>query len=74
MLILGILFGIGTILLVVAVISRLYWIGKYKQAVIAHLGDDWELYFDDQIMLDFYDYDMNASDCAREMIAANCEE
>ncbi len=71
MLILGILFGITTILSIVYIATRLRSVNRYQRVVMAYIGDDAEFYYDEQILLDFYNHDMQASDCAREMVAAN---
>ena len=46
----------------------------YERAVRAHIGDDHEWVYDEQIMLDFYNAGYAAADCAREMVAVNCED
>lgn len=71
---LGILFGIIAIVVVIAIAQNIKVANNYKRAVRAYLGDDWELYWDEKIFFDFLDANMYAADCAREMIAANCED
>ena len=72
-LIFGIIAGVVVLLMVVLFATNYNRATIYESAVIAYLGGDAELYWDDTIFWDYYSEGRNASDCAREMIAVNCE-
>lgn len=70
----GIIYG-GLLALFALLIGRRLWnIHLYTITVRGYLGDDADDYYDEQTMLDFYNMNMHPADCAREMIAVNCNE
>ena len=72
-LVMGCIIGALLFLLLAWMVHEWLRATKYEHAVQAFIGVDWELFWNNEIYFDYYWADADAADCAREMVAVNCE-